>query len=203
MPPIYLMAGVFDLLSLIPLPIAGLLGGIVMTIVWLLHGITPWGKKYWLWYLVTWLIEFIPLVSAIPMFLLAATRMIAISRAEDMLGGNAKSNEKKKEFVRRALVRSSIKDKIKAGQQKAIWQAGAQRDKKGNITGYDAEKMQKKTDSIQKKEAALNNSLTSQKGMINRQPGFRQKQQEGGAGSASGSSDPNLEGKESPEIQNG
>ena len=174
MAPILLMAGFFDLISLFPLPIAAIFGQFVMTIIWFLHGITPWGRKKWIWYLMTLLLEFIPLVSIVPMFLLGASRMIAITRTEDELAKRGIDAEKMKQMVRIAKGRL-MKNEIKDAKEKATWEAGAQKDKQGNVTGFDAERMRQKSDAIQKKEDGLNKALAPTRNIVNRQPEFRQK----------------------------
>lgn len=153
--PIYLIAGLFDIFSIFPLPIAAVVGQFIMTVIWIFHGVYPWGKKTWVWYLATWVVEFIPIASFFPMFIVGATRILAITnltREAQKLGIDAK-NEKVKQMVRIAKGKL-MKDQIRGMQAKAIQQAGRRKD-----GSYDREAKVNKARAIQSKGADLDKSL--------------------------------------------
>lgn len=85
--PFILLAILFDIISLATFmaPLIAVMGKFIFTCIWLMHGVMPWSKKYWSWYLISFVCEFIPFVSILPMFTIGELKMIAQSRVEDKL----------------------------------------------------------------------------------------------------------------------
>lgn len=114
--PFIILAIIFDLLSLATFlaPLIAVIGKFIFTAIWLMHGVMPWSKKYWSWYLISFICEFIPFVSILPMFVIGELKMIAQSRVEDKLQettGLAQAAVQVAKFK----VRQRVKAKIAAG----------------------------------------------------------------------------------------
>lgn len=86
-PALLILAGIFDLLSLytIGAPFIAIAGKLTFIAIWLSHGVMPWSKKYWSWFVITFVCEFIPGVGLLPMFIVGELKMIGQSRIEDRL----------------------------------------------------------------------------------------------------------------------
>ncbi|MBX9765544.1 hypothetical protein K2X83_02795 [Patescibacteria group bacterium] len=65
--------------------IIGITGTLTFTIIWMTHGVMPWSKTYWSYYLLTFLCKFIPGINIIPAFTMMELKMLAQSRIEDKL----------------------------------------------------------------------------------------------------------------------
>lgn len=86
-PALLVLAGIFDLLSLFTFaaPFIAIVGKLTFIMIWLSHGVMPWSKKYWSWFVITFVCEFIPGVGLLPMFIVGELKMIGQSRIEDRL----------------------------------------------------------------------------------------------------------------------
>lgn len=114
--PFILLAILFDIISLATFmaPLIAVVGKFIFTAIWLMHGVMPWSKKYWTWYLISFVCEFIPFVSILPMFTIGELKMIAQSRVEDKLQettGLAQAAIQVAKFK----VRQNVKRQIAAG----------------------------------------------------------------------------------------
>jgi hypothetical protein len=179
MPSLYLMAGFFDLLSMAfspAAPIIAIFGQITLSIAWILHGIWPWGKKYWLWYLVTWIIEFIPIINMFPTFLMMVNRYIALSRIEDKFSHLlfAAKLDRTKTLVRRALQTKGVKDIVKKAEKASV--TGAAKRKDGS---FDRGAIRDKRQALTNRRADLDKALAPEEkgkrnfsGVVDRLPEF-------------------------------
>jgi hypothetical protein len=121
---ILIMAGFFDLLSVIPgvndivVLVAQFLFFVIFTF---FHGVSVVGKKTWIWYLVAWVVELIPFLSIFPTLTLMAFRMIAISRVEDRVKsmGLQVEGEKTKAIARRFMQQKNVQDRIQQQEKQA------------------------------------------------------------------------------------
>jgi len=164
---LFMMAGFFDLLSPIPIvnDIIVLVAQPLFFIFFMMLGVPPIGPRTWIWYVAAWVVELIPLLSILPMFVLLVFRFTAISRLEDKIEielKRAKINphsEVTRLMAGKIYAQQATQAYMKQREEKAIWEAGAKRDKHGKIVDYDKDKMQQKRTGLNERRADLDKAF--------------------------------------------
>jgi hypothetical protein len=177
--PFILLAILFDIISLATFmaPLIAVVGKLIFTCIWLMHGVMPWSKKYWSWYLISFVCEFIPFVSILPMFTIGELKMIAQSRVEDKLQettGLAQAAIQVAKFK----VRQKVKRQIAAG-------------------GMSEDELKKKQDLA--KSLRFASARTLRRTFVNKAQGRGPKYQEAGAeGEEADTVSPEIQGGRAP-----
>ena len=160
---LFIFAGMFDLISLVPLLniLSDILGECFFAIAFTLLRVPPFGKKTWLWYVATWIVELIPIASWMPMFIIMVFRFIAISRLEDRLknelekrGIDAKS-EQTKAIAHGVLQQKPVQDYMKGREKTAVGNSARRED-----GSYDRDKIRDKRSRFSTIRGNLDTALT-------------------------------------------
>ena len=156
--PILLMAGLFDIISVIPLAndVNVFIAQPVLAIAFLAKGVNPLGPKNWVWFLIGWLIELIPGFSIFPTIVIESFRWIAISRVEDRLKakGIDADSEKAKLLARRFLAQKKLQEKVAESSKAAVAKAARRED-----GSFDRDKIREKRGQIAERRNELDEAL--------------------------------------------